>query len=57
MNAKPPIAPRPPSQLILTRSARSWRGQTDAVKDRLAVFGIGIAVSPSIGPRVGTAGG
>ena len=30
-----------PSQLIQTRSARNWRGQTDTVKDRLAVFGIG----------------
>ena len=30
-----------PSQLIQTRSAKSWRGQTDAVKDRLVVFGIG----------------
>ncbi len=31
-----------PSQLIQTRSAKSWRGQTAAVKDRLVVFGIGI---------------
>lgn len=31
-----------PSQLIRTRSAKAWRGQTDAVKDRLVVFGIGI---------------
>ena len=31
-----------PSQLIKTRSAKSWRGQTDAVKDRLVVFGVGI---------------
>ena len=31
-----------PSQLINTRSARNWRGQTEAVKDRLVVFGIGI---------------
>jgi 16S rRNA (cytidine1402-2'-O)-methyltransferase len=30
-----------PSQLIQTRSAKNWRGQTDAVKDRLVVFGIG----------------
>lgn len=30
-----------PSQLIQTRSAKSWRGQTDAVKDRLVVFSIG----------------
>ena len=29
-----------PSQLIQTRSARNWRGQTDAVKDRMVVFGI-----------------
>ncbi|WP_296755142.1 SAM-dependent methyltransferase [Thiobacillus sp.] len=29
-----------PSQLIQTRSAGNWRGQTDAVKDRLVVFGI-----------------
>ena len=29
-----------PSQLIQTRSARNWRGQADAVKDRLVVFGI-----------------
>jgi 16S rRNA (cytidine1402-2'-O)-methyltransferase len=31
-----------PSQLIRTRSAGSWRGQSDAVKDRLVVFGIGV---------------
>jgi 16S rRNA (cytidine1402-2'-O)-methyltransferase len=31
-----------PSQLIRTHSAKSWRGQADAVKDRLVVFGIGI---------------
>ena len=31
-----------PSQLIRTRSAKAWRGQADAVKDRLVVFGIGI---------------
>ena len=30
-----------PSQVILTQTAKSWRGQTDAVKDRLVVFGIG----------------
>jgi 16S rRNA (cytidine1402-2'-O)-methyltransferase len=30
-----------PSQLIRTRSAQNWRGQADAVKDRLVVFGIG----------------
>lgn len=30
-----------PSQLILTRTAKNWRGHTDAVKDRLVVFGIG----------------
>ena len=30
-----------PSQLIQTRSAKNWRGQTGAVKDRLVVFGIG----------------
>jgi 16S rRNA (cytidine1402-2'-O)-methyltransferase len=30
-----------PSQLIQTRSAKNWRGQADAVKDRLVVFGIG----------------
>lgn len=30
-----------PSQLIQTRSAKNWRGQTDMVRDRLAVFGIG----------------
>jgi len=29
-----------PSQLIRTRTARAWRGQTDAVKDRLVVFGM-----------------
>jgi 16S rRNA (cytidine1402-2'-O)-methyltransferase len=29
-----------PSQLIRTLSARTWRGQTDAVKDRLVVFGM-----------------
>jgi 16S rRNA (cytidine1402-2'-O)-methyltransferase len=29
-----------PSQLIQTRSAKNWRGQVDAVKDRLVVFGI-----------------
>ena len=30
-----------PGQLIQTRSAKNWRGQTGAVKDRLVVFGIG----------------
>lgn len=30
-----------PSQLIQTRSANDWRGQTDLVRDRLVVFGIG----------------
>jgi 16S rRNA (cytidine1402-2'-O)-methyltransferase len=29
-----------PSQLIRTRNAKDWRGQADAVKDRLVVFGI-----------------
>lgn len=29
-----------PSQLIQTRSASNWRGQADAIKDRLVVFGI-----------------
>lgn len=31
-----------PGQLIRTRSAKAWRDQTDAVKDRLVVFGIGV---------------
>jgi len=31
-----------PGQLIQTRSAKSWRGRTDVVKDKLVVFGIGI---------------
>jgi len=31
-----------PGQLTRTRSAKDWRGQADAVKDRLVVFGIGI---------------
>jgi 16S rRNA (cytidine1402-2'-O)-methyltransferase len=31
-----------PGQLIRTRSAKAWRGQTDVVKDRLVVFGIGV---------------
>jgi 16S rRNA (cytidine1402-2'-O)-methyltransferase len=30
-----------PGQLIETRSAKSWRGRTDAIKDKLVVFGIG----------------
>ncbi len=30
-----------PGQLIQTRSAKNWRGQSDAVKGRPAVFGIG----------------
>lgn len=30
-----------PGQLIRTCSARAWRGQSDAIKDRLVVFGIG----------------
>ena len=30
-----------PSQLVLTRSAKNWRGHADAVRDRLVVFGIG----------------
>ena len=29
-----------PTQLIRTRSAHAWRGQTEAVRDRLVVFGI-----------------
>ncbi|MBS0310794.1 MAG: SAM-dependent methyltransferase [Proteobacteria bacterium] len=29
-----------PSQLIQTRSAKDWRDKTDAVKDRLVVFGV-----------------
>ncbi len=29
-----------PSQLIRTRSAKNWHGQTEVVKDRLVVFGI-----------------
>jgi len=28
--------------LIQTRSAKNWRGQSDGVKDRLVVFGIGM---------------
>jgi 16S rRNA (cytidine1402-2'-O)-methyltransferase len=31
-----------PGQLIQTRSAKNWRGRTDAVKDKLVVFGIGV---------------
>jgi 16S rRNA (cytidine1402-2'-O)-methyltransferase len=31
-----------PSQLIQTRSAQHWRGHAGLVKDRLAVFGIGV---------------
>lgn len=31
-----------PGQLIQTRSAKYWRGQTEAVRDRLVVFAIGI---------------
>ena len=31
-----------PSQLIRTRSAKNWRGQSDSIKDRLVVFGIGM---------------
>ncbi|MFN3751756.1 MAG: SAM-dependent methyltransferase [Thiobacillus sp.] len=31
-----------PGQLIKTRSAKNWRGQAEAVKDRLVVFGIGM---------------
>lgn len=31
-----------PGQLIQTRNAKVWRGRSDAVKDRLVVFGIGI---------------
>lgn len=30
-----------PGQFIKTGSAKSWRGKSDAVKDRLVVFGIG----------------
>jgi 16S rRNA (cytidine1402-2'-O)-methyltransferase len=29
-----------PSQLIQTRSAKNWHGQTEVVKDRLVVFGV-----------------
>lgn len=31
-----------PSQLIRTRRAQDWRGQTGEVRDRLVVFGIGV---------------
>ncbi len=31
-----------PGQLIQTRSAKSWRVQTDMLKDRLVVYGIGM---------------
>jgi 16S rRNA (cytidine1402-2'-O)-methyltransferase len=31
-----------PGQWIQTRSAKHWRGQTEAARDRLAVFGIGV---------------
>jgi 16S rRNA (cytidine1402-2'-O)-methyltransferase len=31
-----------PSQLIQTRGAQNWRGHASLVKDRLAVFGIGV---------------
>ena len=31
-----------PGQLIQTRSAKNWRGQTDRLKDRLVVYGIGM---------------
>jgi len=31
-----------PGQLLRTRSAAAWRGQADAVRDRLVVFGIGV---------------
>jgi 16S rRNA (cytidine1402-2'-O)-methyltransferase len=31
-----------PGQLIRTHSAKNWRGRTNAIKDRLVVFGIGI---------------
>lgn len=30
-----------PGQFIQTRSAQDWRGHTDALRDRLVVFGIG----------------
>ncbi len=33
-----------PTQLIQTRSAKSWRGQIEMVKDKLVVFGIGIGI-------------
>jgi 16S rRNA (cytidine1402-2'-O)-methyltransferase len=31
-----------PSQFIQTLDAQNWRGKSDAVKDRLVVFGVGI---------------
>ena len=31
-----------PSQFIKTASAKNWRGKSDAVRDRLVVFGIGV---------------
>lgn len=31
-----------PGQFIKTQSAKDWRGKSDAVKDRLVVFGIGV---------------
>ena len=34
-----------PSQRVLTRSAKNWRGQSEGVRDRLVVFGIGTAAN------------
>jgi len=31
-----------PSQLVKTDNAKNWRGKSEAVKDRLVVFGIGV---------------
>lgn len=31
-----------PSQFVKTENAKSWRGKSDAVKDRLVVFGVGM---------------
>jgi 16S rRNA (cytidine1402-2'-O)-methyltransferase len=31
-----------PGQFIKTENAKNWRGKSDAVKDRLVVFGVGI---------------
>lgn len=40
-----------PGQLVLTRSAKNWRGQSALIKDRLVVFGLAACAAPEKSAR------